>query len=207
MSVGFSYFRFQGAMTSLQFFNMRFYGHQEVSLAGCGAGVGGRVRPAEPSTRTVVCHVSTQSRMCLATGKRQDANLSEVLRTEHTVSATYARQERHYGGLAKGQGTRPTAGNYGTKRSTRPSRRQVRCRERPASADRMAMGSRRANQAITREPRRSTAECNNLVTKSQALVDKPKLPSGYAMARVGTNQEQTGANGSNQEQTSAALLI
>ena len=65
------------------------------------------------------------------------------------------------------------------------------------------MGSRRANQAITREPRRSTAECNNLVTKSQALVDKPKLPSGYAMARVGTSQEQTGANGSKREQSGA----
>ncbi len=33
MSVGFGYFHFQGAMPSFQFCKMRFYGHQEVSLA------------------------------------------------------------------------------------------------------------------------------------------------------------------------------
>src|SRR5262245_31414197 len=61
--------------------------YRDISLASCGAGAGVRVRPAEPSTRAAVCHVTTQSRMCLATGTRHGANLSEVLRTEHTASA------------------------------------------------------------------------------------------------------------------------
>ena len=55
--MGFGYFHFQGAMLSLQFFKMRFYGHmRKFSLASCGAGVGGRVRPAEPSTQAAFCH-------------------------------------------------------------------------------------------------------------------------------------------------------
>src|SRR4029077_9930443 len=81
MSVRFGYFHFQCAMPSLQCFNMRFYGHIGTSPWPVAERASeGRVRPAEPSTRTAVCHVTTQSRMCWATGTRQGANLSGVLR-------------------------------------------------------------------------------------------------------------------------------
>ena len=58
-----------------------------------GPSVGSRLLPAEPSTRAF-CHDGLQSRMCLATGKRQDVNLPEVLRTEHSL-AGYFDQDRH----------------------------------------------------------------------------------------------------------------
>jgi hypothetical protein len=81
-------------MPSFQICNMRFYGHQKFLLCQiAGPSVGSRLLPAEPSTRAF-CHDGLQSRMCLATGKRQDVNLPEMLRTEHS-SACYFDQDRH----------------------------------------------------------------------------------------------------------------
>ena len=100
MSMGFGYFQVQGAMPSFQICNMRFYGHQEFSFARLGPSVGSRLLPAEPGTRAC-CHDGLQSRMCLATGRRQDMNLPEVLRTEHS-SAGYFDQDRHSPGAEGG---------------------------------------------------------------------------------------------------------
>jgi hypothetical protein len=49
MSVGFGYFRFQGAMSSFKFCKMRFYGHPSQLRAD----IEGRLQPAEHPTRNV----------------------------------------------------------------------------------------------------------------------------------------------------------